>query len=89
MEKEEIKKLIDKKIADAQIDSRSCIFIVIVITISASLLIGFYISVLRHNCDVDHRNEQLQFCKDIYYSDNVVLEQCQDYFVIVERGVDK
>ena len=86
MKKEEIEKLIDERISNEQIDTRvivSCIFIIFILLF---ICIIFYINTLRHNSDVDYHNEQLQFCKDIYYSDNVVLEQCQDYFLIVERG---
>lgn len=39
--------------------------------------------VFKHNSDVDYHNTQLQFCKGIYESDHVVLEQCKDYFVIL------
>ena len=43
----------------------------------------FWLNTSRHNSDVDYQNKQLSFCKDIYESDHVVLEQCKDYFVIL------
>ena len=52
-----------------------------------AVCIVFWLITSRHNSDVDYQNKQLSFCKDIYESDHVVLEQCKDYFVIL--GDDK
>ena len=89
MKKEEIVELIDEIIEDKKYDNKLNLFMTILITLFGILTIWIIADTYRHNSDVDYHNEQLQFCKDIYYSDNVVLEQCRDYFVILEKGDDK
>ena len=59
----------------------------IIVFIGISLLAVMYCFVLWHNSNTDYRNEQLEFCLNIYDSDHVVLEQCKDYFIIL--GDDK
>lgn len=89
MNKKEIEELINERIKDTKYWKIVDFVIWIIIGGMTLYIAWFIVDTFRHNSDVDYHNEKLQFCKDIYKSDNVVLEQCKDYFVIVEKGSDK
>ncbi len=86
MKKEEIIKEIEKKVneyAERNLHYEYISNIIICICIFLSVI--WVIILLWHNSDVDKYNKQLQFCKDIHNSDNVILEQCKEYFVIMNK----
>lgn len=81
-QKREISEIVNDNFYDRKLYCIFCFF-----TSFFIMLLGFYIAhVFKHNSDVDYRNKQLEFCDGIYKSDNVILEQCKDYFVILESG---
>lgn len=81
-EKEEILKIVHSELHNTTLDI-IMFFIMFVLIVSCIIYIAY---VCRHNSDVDYRNKQLEFCDGIYKSDNVILDQCKDYFVILESG---
>lgn len=82
-QKEEILDIVHDELHDTKYDY---IFIGFLILL---LICIFYVGhIFKHNSDVDYQNEQLKFCKEIYNSDHVVLEQCKDYFVILGGNND-
>ena len=86
MEKEEIIKEIEKKVneyAKRNLHYEYISNIIIWICILSCVICVIILS--WHNSDVDKHNKQLQFCKDIHDSDNIILEQCKDYFVIMNK----
>ena len=86
MEKEEIIKEIAEKVNESADRNLHYEYIAnIIICIGIFLCVIWVTIILWHNSDVDKHNKQLQFCKDIHDSDNVILEQCKDYFVIMNK----
>lgn len=83
---EEQKGEILKIVNDNFYDRKLCCIFWLVISFFIMLVVFYIAYVSKHNSDVDYRNKQLEFCDGIYKSDNVILEQCKDYFVILESG---
>ena len=83
-QRKEVLKIVKDEFHDTKIDY------VFYIAFCILVLIGvFYVGyIFKHNSDVDYHNEKLQFCKEIYNSDHVVLEKCKDYFVILGGNND-
>ncbi len=88
MKKEELEELIDERLENKKYCNKSDFMIIISMCVFLLLAIIAICRTFWHNSEVDYQNEKLEFCKSIYDSDNVVLEQCKEYFVIVERSVE-
>lgn len=76
-----IKDYIDTRIITNQWELLFCIIILVFFAYGGYLIA----STLKHNSDVDYRNRELKFCSDIYNSDKVILEQCKEYFIILDN----
>ena len=78
-QKDEILEIVKVELHNTKVDYAFYIAFCILVLIGV-----FYVGyIFKHNSDVDYHNEQLSFCKGIYESDHVVLEQCKDYFFIL------
>lgn len=86
MKKEELEELIDERLENKKYSDKLAFMCSIAIGILSLLAIICICMTFWHNSKVDYQNEKLEFCKSIYDSDHVVLEQCKDYFVIVESS---
>jgi len=82
MEKEEIEEYVKKYFYENY--KSELVFVIVLIFLIVFITICIVIS-SWHNSEVDYYNSQLNFCKDIYNSDKVVLEQCKEYFVVLEK----
>lgn len=80
---EEQTKEIEDIIEDKNTSSLVFVLLWVLIIASFNYIIWYGFNTIRHNSDVDQENKQLAYCKSIYDSDHVVLQQCKDYFVII------
>lgn len=85
MNKEEIIELINEELETKKWSDKCDLYISFVIGICFVLCCFSICFTFFHNSEVDAENEKLTFCKDIYKSDNVVLEQCKEYFIIIDE----
>ena len=85
MKKEEIEEYIDYKIKTRFIGSLWELIFWFLVLIFLAYSVYEIVDVYRYNSDVEYRNKQLEFCSNIYNSDHVILEQCKEYFIILNN----
>lgn len=80
---EEQTKEIEDIIEDKKTTSLMSVLLWVLVIAGCNYTVWYGFNTIRHNSDVDQENKQLAYCKSIYDSDHVVLQQCKDYFVIL------